>query len=158
MILAELSHAPQHIPTLARWHFNEWHLLYPGRTLDDFQADLQACLTDASVPVTWVLLDGDRAVGSASILRHDMTTNQQLSPWLANVYICPEYRGRGLGNQLITGVMQRAYKRGIERLYLFTEDQQAFYRRLGWRLLKQDVYEGAEVAIMSINLVAEVTA
>lgn len=28
---------------LARAHYAEWHLLYPGNTLEDFKADLRAC-------------------------------------------------------------------------------------------------------------------
>ena len=84
------------------------------------------------------------AIGTASLLLSDMTTNQQLSPWLANIYIHPLQRGKGLGKQVVKQVMAEAHQRELRKLYLFTEDQQAFYR-MKVKLKKEIVTLGVEV-------------
>ncbi|WCE32469.1 GNAT family N-acetyltransferase [Vibrio sp. SCSIO 43137] len=152
MKVENLTQHPHLTEEIARWHYNEWHSLYPESTFQEFVQDIEHCLNEEAVPATRVLLDSDKVVGSASVLKQDMTTNQHLSPWLANVYISPEHRGKGLGSILIEQVMKQVQQTGIETLYLFTEDQACFYKRLGWQLLKQENYSGAEVSIMAADL------
>ena len=91
------------------------------------------------------------AIGTASLLLSDMTTNQQLSPWLANIYIHPLQRGKGLGKQVVKQVMAEARQRELRKLYLFTEDQQAFYEKLGWELHHREFYENHWVAVMQYD-------
>lgn len=90
-----------------------------------------------------------QVVGTASLLLHDMQTNRELSPWLANIYLAPSVRGKGLGKWLVQQVMTEARQQGLMQLYLFTEDQAAFYQRLGWKTLKQEDYSGTMVTVMS---------
>jgi len=152
MKVENLTQHPHLTEEIARWHYNEWHSLYPESSFQEFVQDLEQCLSEESVPATWVLLDSGEVIGSASVLKQDMTTNLHLSPWLANVYISPEHRGKGLGSILIEQVMKQVQQTDIETLYLFTEDQACFYKRLGWRLLKQEQYSGAEVSVMAVKL------
>lgn len=156
MQLLNLMHQPSAIPLIASWHFAEWHALFPHKTAQDFADDLACCLHDASqdelqqpLPQTWLVLSAQGEIcGTVSLLLSDMTTNQDLSPWLANVFIAPEFRGQGIGKQVVQAVMAKAAARQVSPLYLFTEDQQQFYQRLGWQLLKQERYEGEWVSIM----------
>jgi len=152
MKVENLTQHPHLTEEIALWHYNEWHSLYPESSFQEFVQDIEQCLNQEAVPATWVLLDSGKVVGSASVLKQDMTTNQHLSPWLANVYISSEYRGKGLGSLLIEEVMKQVQQTGIETLDLFTEDQACVYKRLGWQLLKQESYSGAEVSIMAANL------
>ena len=128
------------------------HNLYPQSTIDDFIRDLEDSLSAGTVTGTWILVDGQELIGSASILKQDMTTNTDLSPWLANVFIRPGYRGRGLGRFLIRDIMDKAAESGLSWLYLFTEDQAQFYQKLGWKIIRQEEYNKAQVSIMSVNL------
>jgi N-acetylglutamate synthase-like GNAT family acetyltransferase len=149
MQLLNLLECPGFIPTIAQWHFAEWHALFPHKSVEDFAADLRESLQQDGIPQTWVLLDAHgEAAGTASLLLSDMTTNQQLSPWLANIYIHPLQRGKGLGKQVVLHVMAEARQRELTKLYLFTEDQQAFYEKLGWELHHREFYENHWVAVM----------
>lgn len=152
--LCNLRQQPSAIPLIAGWHFAQWHNLFPHKTQQDFADDLRQCLADdAALPESWLLLDETQQIcGTASLLLHDMTTNQALSPWLANIYITPACRGRGLGQQLVLAVMAQARAMGVPRLYLFTEDQQAFYQKLGWQVLHREFYEGHWVVVMQCEL------
>lgn len=152
MTFEPLRAHPRHLDTLAAWHFAEWHSLYPEHSLEDFTRDLQASMGDDFIPGTWVLLDAEQLIGSASILHQDMSTNTDLSPWLANVYIAEQYRGRGLGQQVVKALMDQARNAGLHRLYLFTEDQVAFYHKLGWQVIRQHSYNQAEVSVMAVDL------
>ena len=149
MQLLNLLECSHFIPTIAQWHFTEWHALFPHKSVEDFAADLRESLQQDGLPQTWVLLDAHgEAAGTASLLLSDMTTNQELSPWLANIYIHPLQRGKGLGKQVVLHVMAEARQHGISKLYLFTEDQQAFYEKLGWELHHREFYEHHWVAVM----------
>ncbi len=137
------------IPQIAQWHFDEWHALFPEKTLADFVAELEESLAGDSIPQTWLLLDEQHNVcGTGSLLLRDMNTNQQLSPWLANIFLRPAHRGQGLGRALVQQLMLEAQRRGVPVLYLFTEDQQSFYEKLGWQLHHRELYEGEWVSVM----------
>ncbi len=156
MQLLNLMQYPEAISRLASWHYQEWHHLFPKRTEQDFANELAECLHPESpqvqpqLPQTWVLCsDAGEICGSVSLLLADMTTNRDLSPWLANVFIAPAYRGQGYGQTVVKAAMQQALQLHIRQLYLFTPDQQAFYQRLGWQVLKEEWYEGERVTIMT---------
>ena len=154
MQLINLRQRPAAIDLIAPWHFAEWEALFPARTLADFSAELALCLSETTLPQTWLLLDSTgEIVGTGSLLVHDMATNQELSPWLANIYLRPDMRGQGLGAWLVRQLMQQAALLKIKTLYLFTEDQQAFYQRLGWQLHHTEWYEGHWVSVMQLQLV-----
>jgi N-acetylglutamate synthase-like GNAT family acetyltransferase len=144
-----LKQQPELIPMLAHWHYLEWGALFPEKTEADFAADLADSLNEQQLPISWVVVYEHQVVGTASLLLQDMQTNRELSPWLANIYLAPSVRGKGLGKWLVQQVMTEARQLGLTQLYLFTEDQAAFYQRLGWQVLKQELYEGKAVTIMS---------
>lgn len=146
--LCLLKHYPEHIPEIAKWHYLEWGALFPQKSEADFASDLAATLNEAALPLSWVLLLEQQVVGTASILLQDMQTNRDLSPWLANIYLAPAARGKGLGKWLVQQVMLQAQQLGLTKLYLFTEDKPEFYQQLGWQPLKQELYEGKLVSIM----------
>jgi GNAT superfamily N-acetyltransferase len=153
MQLTNLKNHPQAIPEIAQWHFDEWHALFPERTLADFAAELAESLQSDDIPQTWLLLDEQQNVcGTGSLLLRDMNTNRELSPWLANIFLRPESRGQGLGRALVLQLMHEAKQRGVPVLYLFTEDRQLFYEKLGWDLHHRELYEGEWVSVMQCML------
>lgn len=87
-------------------------------------------------------------VGTACLVDEDLAPRPWLSPWLASVYVLPEWRGRGIASTLVRRVEQEARRAGIKRLYLFTPDQQALYRRLGWGELETLEFADEQVMVM----------
>lgn len=49
-----------------------------------------------------------------------------------DVVIHPEYRGAGLGRQLVQTVLAHPHMRRVERVYLMTTHQQHFYEQIGF--------------------------
>jgi GNAT superfamily N-acetyltransferase len=60
--------------------------------------------------------------------------------YLADVYVLPEYRGRGLGVELVREMLERGPLAGAKWL-LHTEDAHELYRRLGFEEPKYKLME-----------------
>lgn len=58
--------------------------------------------------------------------------------FLNNIYLLPEWRGRGLGDQLDAYAMGFFKRHGVRQAVLRTNPEKgklvAFYKRVGWRL------------------------
>ncbi len=158
MEIIDLRQAPEHRETLALWHFQEWGYLNPGKTLDDYQRSFDVYFGEQAIPTMLIAVEGNQLLGSSSLIVSDMDTHPDLSPWLANVFVAPEARGKGLGDQLVRAVMDMASALNLERIYLFTPDQQDFYTRRGWQLLMREQFHRASVSIMQLEFSRSATA
>lgn len=155
-------------PDLARvadWLQEEWGHHEPDLGAAQHYQAFEALCGGAGVPSVFVARAAGMAgqvmhyigegelVGTASLVDEDLDPRPWLSPWLASVYVLPEWRGRGIASMLVHRVEQEARQAGIKRLYLFTPDQQALYRRLGWRELERLEFFGEQVSVMLRGLV-----
>lgn len=148
-----LSDRPQDLVTIATWVFNQWGYLSPGSTLDGVISKFRANLNRARLPLTLVgLSDEETPIATASLIHHDLYTRPELTPWLAGVFVLPEHRQQGLGSQIVQAAQQMAAEIGIQKLYLFTPDREAFYARLGWHSLERTTFRGENIVIMSREL------
>jgi len=146
-----LADHPEAINTLSRWEQSEWGHLMPNVSLEEIADAFERRANQDKVPMTLLGYDNDELVGTASLVVHDMSTNRDLTPWLAIVYVVPEYRKRGHGSALVRAVMKAAVKLGIERIFLFTPDQMPFYERLGWETREVVDYRDEWVTIMECS-------
>jgi N-acetylglutamate synthase-like GNAT family acetyltransferase len=151
MKILNLKEIPDTIPTLAKWHHEEWAYLNPQKSLEKRIESYREYLGEALVPSTYVALEKSTVLGSASIIKHDMDTRVEYSPWLASVFVHPDHRERGVGSKLVSHVMSTAKKSGFESLYLFTPDRESFYKRLGWTTIHREPYNATQVTIMILN-------
>jgi N-acetylglutamate synthase-like GNAT family acetyltransferase len=46
--------------------------------------------------------------------------------------VAREYQGRGLGRQIVAGLLERPCLRRVERVYLMTTNSGGFYQQLGF--------------------------
>ncbi len=60
------------------------------------------------MPTTFVALKDGKPAGSASLVNLDLSSRQELSPWLAAVYVSPEHRNQGIGAALVNRVVDEA--------------------------------------------------
>ena len=155
MKILNLKECPEYLTILAEWHHNEWSYLYPDQTLNDRVTSMQQYLDNNLIPSTYVAMEDGSLLGSAALIKHDMDTRLHLTPWLASVYVAPQFRKKGIGSRLVTHVTDEAKKAGITNLYLFTPDQEDFYKRLGWKPYDEEHYYGKNVTIMELNLLNE---
>lgn len=143
---------PQSIATIAQWHQNEWQHISPHLTTQRRIEQYRAYRNTPSIPSCLLALANNDTAGSASIVESDLETHPQFSPWLASVYVHPNYRCQGIATQLIEQCINNARLAGAQTLYLFTSDQSDFYRKRGWRHIESSLYHGENIDIMAFDL------
>ncbi|GEN27204.1 N-acetyltransferase GCN5 [Halovibrio variabilis] len=137
---------------VAGWTFAAWGHLHPGLTLEQAIERTKANCGQAGVPSIFVAMQGETPIGTASLIADDMSIRREFTPWLASVFVVPEWRGQGIASALVRQVETEATAKGLERFYLYTPDQQSLYRRLGWQELESLEYRGETVTVMSRQL------
>ncbi len=71
--------------------------------------------------------DGRRQVGFARVI-----TDSATFAYLADVFILPSHRGRGLGKQLMETIVAHPSLQGLRRWVLVTQDAHGLYARFGF--------------------------
>ena len=147
LILHALADNPAWLSTCADWALSTWGASW-GHSPSRAKAWLTTLLANEAETM-FVAAIAEQAVGMAGIETYDLAARRDLSPWLANVFVAPAFRRRGIATALVAAVENWAWDRGHNRLYLFTPDQMAFYESRGWHLTGQtDRHNGALVSIM----------
>lgn len=72
------------------------------------------------------LYDGDRQIGFCRAFSDGLAL-----AYLADVYVLPEYRGRGLGEELVREMVENGPLAHVKWI-LHTEDMHALYRKFGF--------------------------
>ena len=80
----------------------------------------------------FALLEGERQIGFARVVSDRATI-----AYLADVFVLPEFRGRGLAKWLLTCVLAHPELQGLRRWVLATRDAHGLYRKLGFTPLKR---------------------
>ena len=140
------------VPLLANWHHEEFSYLNPQKTIEQRLTNLNNSAGYGGIPLTVVGMFGDAVVGCASLVHNDMDTHEELSPWLASVYVDPEYRGKGLGSALVERIVKEATESKVKDLYLYTTDRESLYSRLGWQVYSREEFHGEDVVVMKLRL------
>ena len=83
------------------------------------------------------LYDGERQVGFARAFTDGVSL-----VYLADVYVLPEYRGRGFGVELVREMVENGPYRDL-RWILHTRDAHGLYRRFGFEAPSERVLERA---------------
>jgi GNAT superfamily N-acetyltransferase len=73
---------------------------------------------------------GDQQVGFARVI-----TDQATFAYLADVFVLPEHRGRGLSKQLMATISDWPTLQGLRRWVLATQDAHALYEQFGFMAL-----------------------
>ncbi|MGU3576773.1 GNAT family N-acetyltransferase [Brucellaceae bacterium C25G] len=121
-------------------------------TLTDVIAMDQACTTETQlIPTVWVLLDNDQPVGMITLCLDDLEDRPELNPWLAGLYVAPEFRSRGYALQLIAHLEEVTSQAGIERLSLYTDGSVGLYIKAGWTVIETFDENNALYSIMQKN-------
>ncbi|SDM27338.1 Acetyltransferase (GNAT) family protein [Modicisalibacter muralis] len=150
--IVPLTPASPHLETVATWQHEAWGHLNTALSFEGRCDEVRSECGQGGVPQVFVAMAGDRPVGTASLTVDDMESRPELTPWLASVFVLPAWRGQGIASRLVRRVEQEAHEAGIETLYLYTPDQQALYRRLGWVEREGMSYRGEDVSVMMRQL------
>lgn len=96
---------------------------------------------------------GKQTVGTIGLVDFDeLEEFRHLSPWIAAFIVNPDIRSEGVGTKILTLLEEKAKSLGIEFLYLWTEDQRAFYSKRGYQLLSSTKLGLLDIDVMQKKL------
>jgi GNAT superfamily N-acetyltransferase len=139
----------------ARWSFEAWKHEFPNDTVQTYldQYALAADPGDRLVEVYCALDSNERLLGLTTLVDDDELPGVvEPGPWIAAVWVNPDARLSGVGGSLVRHATLRAHVRGVEDLYLYTEDQQEWYQRRGWKSVRDASLNGLAVTVMTKRL------
>lgn len=149
--IVALRDRPDLVPVVAQWAHEEFWS-YAGRTLEQTRVLFMPVPRETWLPRTFVLLDGETPVGTASIVEHDLESRPQWTPWLAALVVDRAARGRGYSRTLVGFIEDFAREHGVDALWLFTWSAEGLYAKLGWRPVERLDQNGHEIVVMNRDL------
>jgi GNAT superfamily N-acetyltransferase len=146
-MIVTIAERPELAPIVAGWLWSQsWRI--GGDSLAETEVAVAASTASLGPPQIFVLLADGVPVGTASLLAEDLEERPDLTPWLANVFVAPEARGRGHAQDLITAVETAARAAAVPTLWLFTHDAERIYARAGWRPVEAFEHHGLPTVLM----------
>jgi GNAT superfamily N-acetyltransferase len=149
MTIVPLRDHPELIPQLADWQDREWGHLYRVWNRSMAVRLLQSEPPDGRLPQTLLAMDGDRLLGSVSLVFNDLPGREDLNPWVASFFVIAPERGHGVGGRLLVAAENALRTQHIRRVYLFTETAQPFFEKHGWTAHEPADANGHPVLIMT---------
>jgi GNAT superfamily N-acetyltransferase len=117
-----------------------------GSALSDLQAGFRKHLAPAEMPFTLTAEVAGAFAGTVSLIACDepvyveQSGRSDLAPWLAALWVAPEYRRASIGAALVTDIERRAAALNITRLYLSARPAIApFYEKRGWQAIDREI-------------------
>src|SRR5699024_10952138 len=117
METAFLSKRPQYKTEVARIIFERLHLdeRRKGTFKETVKFFSQSGIT--GYPITMIALTGGKCVGPVSIYRNDLPERPAYQPWLAALYVLPDFRGQGVADRLVRDMLNHLSGLGYETIY-----------------------------------------
>ncbi len=142
-LIKPLGECPGYAPVLAYWSYNLWYRSRPIGYDLIIKAYRQRA-AGAGVPAAFVAIEEDMPVGMVSLKNDDLWSRKDLNPWLASLYVVPEFRRRGIAEALVGAVIEKARGLGYPELYLFLGhedglDLALYYGNRGWQYMEDAV-------------------
>ena len=133
-----LAEKPEYSQTCAAWSFGSWGCLQDDGSLDKSLSNSQERANNTDkIPLTWIGIVNKKIAGMVSLVANDHSDHPELSPWLASMFVHPEFRKKGYASQLIQRLHIEAKNLGYTKLYLFTPDADKLYEKNGWKVIGQ---------------------
>ena len=127
---------------VARWRYDAF-FAQDGITFEESRDALR----------TW--MDGlgyEEPAGSCLFVREEIDPKHDLTPWLAALYVAPEFRNRGIASALVGAIEQHARSVGCGELYLYTITAEPLYAKLGWTVQDRFDSNGEKFVLMARSL------
>jgi predicted N-acetyltransferase YhbS len=138
--ISNLRDRPEFFPAVADrvWDFT-WKA--KGVPLADVSAGLTELISKETFPFVIVAHDGERYVGSTLAIVSDMDERPEYTPWVAAVWVDPEYRGQNVGRSLVSHAAG-SLLRTFPKIYLCAvAARHDFYAQQGWVPIERNVGE-----------------
>lgn len=135
----------------ARWR-HEAFLQGSGVSVDESVQDLRDTVAQADSEAVLVSRVGGTVAGFCLLVRNELDPPHTLSPWLASLYVTPEFRQRGIATALVKATENHARGLGFQILHLYTWTAEELYLQCGWRIGERFDWHGKLFVLMHQDL------
>ena len=144
--IVTISERPDLAPIVAKWRVEAFFDYPGGYTVEE----MTALILEPRIgpEETFILFDDGQPAGTAALIRSDLETRPDLTPWLAGLFVDPAFRRRGHATRLIRKVEALARASSVPVLWLYTSTAEALYARLGWEWAGIEDESGEQVVLM----------
>lgn len=137
------------VAVVAGWFMQQWG----PENVEAWLPLIGGMLTRGALPTTFVAVDNDRVIGTASLVSAGQEGLPEYSPWLASVHVPPGEQGRGVCAALIRRVEAEARALGFPRLYFQTPGGVEPYQQLGWHWVGSTIGGNRPAKVLARDLV-----
>lgn len=137
---------PEWIAPCTTWWHRQWGEGM-GYSRDGAHRAIEALTVPGRGQAALIALVDGAPAGSVFLVDKDLETHTHLRPWLAGLFVLPEFRQLGIGKQLTTAATAQGTKLGYRSVYLYTTIGD-FYRRQGWTTREEVIVHGVAHEIM----------
>ena len=116
---------------VARWRYDAFYSK-DGGTFEESRDALRAWMDGLGYETALLAEVDGQPAGSCLFVREEIDPKHDLRPWLAALYVAPEFRKRGIASALVGAIEQHARSVGCGELYLYTITAEPLYTKLGW--------------------------
>lgn len=141
------------IALCAKWRLEAFGDVLGG-SLEDETKRLEDFVADGAQQVALVASCGGVPAGTCLLAPQELEPCHPVSPWLAGLYVAPDFRRQGIGGALVRATEEQARQRGNRQIYLYSDDAVAYYEKLSWRIVEQTIWHGFPMALMARDLQA----
>jgi GNAT superfamily N-acetyltransferase len=150
-IRAMLPNSPE-LQLCAEWRYDAFLQSYGYSLLDSCNQLSKLASRPDEYEVALVAVLSGRVVGTCLLVLAEFDALHDVSPWLASLYVLPEYRKRGVAQRLVAAIENHARSNGVTRLHLYTGSAEEFYLKCGWTSYERGVADGAPYVFMGRDL------
>lgn len=124
------GYTSRELSTVCDW-MHAWWGVPGGYTKEEICAYLSRMVCPNRIPQTYAAYVGGEIAGTYNLSMEDLFVRPDLYPWLCNLYVAPQYRGKGVGRALIESIPRAMADIGLKELYLYTAHE-GLYEKFGW--------------------------
>jgi GNAT superfamily N-acetyltransferase len=146
--LKQLSECPEHVETLGLWIYEEWW----SRRCNLPEVVFSWLRTHAkldTVPYSVIALVDGKPAGSCCVIENDCIHRPQYAPWVAAVYVRPDFRRRGIASMILQEAASVAARARIKGLFIDCLAGTApVYEKSGWAIHEREVGDKESVVML----------
>lgn len=133
--IVNLLDEQKYLEEVSEWIWAQWSKSH-GAKLEDIIYRSKHSISRDDIPQMYIAKYNEEVIGVVSLWRNDLTSRQDLYPWMATLIVKEKYRNKGVGRKLQQKCIEEARKLNYEYLYLITEHDN-YYEKTGWEFLEE---------------------
>lgn len=152
-----MKDAQEHIPLLAQWIYDEFRgydlTLTKEKMIDAFSNRLR----DNGLPLTLVVIKESKPIAMISLKEKGEPEFSELAegnPWIGSLFVVPEERNKGIGQELLNMVITIGDHMGYQRAFVYTSkpEKNSWYLKNGAQQIESRPFRGHKITIFSFPL------